>query len=93
MKWFSRLFSVTVISITGSNITCKKGKITRGLIGDLQDILSDLSISRGEIWINGAEKSLFLLKSPPSATNACATSSLAFILLPKLLSFHFAQKH
>jgi hypothetical protein len=64
MKWFSRLFSVTVISITGSNITCKKGKITRGLIGDLQDILSDLSISRGEIWINGAGKVSFSTEIP-----------------------------
>lgn len=45
MKWFSRLLSVTVISITGSNITCKKGKITPSLIGELQDIFSDLSIS------------------------------------------------
>ena len=59
MKWFSRLFSVTVISITGSNITCKKGKITPGLIGDLQEIFSDLSISRAEIWIDGAGKVSF----------------------------------
>ena len=64
MKWFSRLFSVTVISITGSNITCKKGKITPGLIGDLQEIFSDLSISRAEIWIDGAGKVSFSTEIP-----------------------------
>ena len=64
MKWFSRLLSVTVISITGSNITCKKGKITPSLIGELQDIFSDLSISWAEIWIDGAGKVSFSIEIP-----------------------------
>ncbi|MCH1508476.1 MAG: DUF3634 family protein [Akkermansiaceae bacterium] len=64
MKWFSRLLSVTVISITGSNITCKKGKITPSLIGEIQDIFSDLSISWAEIWIDGAGKVSFSIEIP-----------------------------
>ena len=64
MKWFSRLLSVTVISITGSKITCKKGKITPSLIGELQDIFSDLSISWAEIWIDGAGKVSFSIEIP-----------------------------
>ena len=64
MKWFSRLLSVTVISITGPNITCKKGKITPSLIGELQDIFSDLSISWAEIWIDGAGKVSFSIEIP-----------------------------
>ncbi len=64
MKWFSRLLSVTVISITGSNITCKKGKITPSLIGELQDIFIGLSISWAEIWIDGAGKVSFSIEIP-----------------------------
>lgn len=64
MKWFSRLLSVTVISITISNITCRKGKITPGLIGDLKEIFPGLSISGAEIWTDGAGKVSFPTEIP-----------------------------
>ena len=64
MKWFSRLLPVTVISITGSNITCRKGKIIPSIIGDLKDIFRGLSISGSEIWVDGVGKVSFSTEIP-----------------------------
>ena len=65
MKWFSRLLSVTAISINGSHITCKKGKITPGLKKDLHDLFSDMNISKAEIWLDGSGKISFSREIPP----------------------------
>lgn len=59
MKIFSRLLSVITISIDGSHITCKKGKIHPETANDLRSFFSGLKLSKAEIWIDGSRKVTF----------------------------------
>ena len=59
MKYFSRLFSVTAISITDSHISCIKGKISPALTNELRSFFSGLDHADAEIWIDGSGKVSF----------------------------------
>lgn len=65
MKWFSRMLSVSAISVAEGRCVLLKGKLERRLLSDLAGELACSRGIRGEIWINGDGRIRFSDGIPP----------------------------
>lgn len=59
MKLFSRLFADVAIQISGGSVKVLKGKLTPNRVRELKLLCDDLSLRRGEIWIDKVRKVSF----------------------------------
>jgi hypothetical protein len=59
MKIFSRFFAVTAIRISEGRAKQLKGKLYPKTLREVSMLCSDLSLTRGEIWIDKAGKITF----------------------------------
>ncbi|MGJ8657320.1 MAG: hypothetical protein ACSHX6_12805 [Akkermansiaceae bacterium] len=59
MKFFSRFFADIAIQVSGGEVSVVKGKLTPKRVRELKLLCGDLSLERGEIWIDGVGKVSF----------------------------------
>ena len=59
MKFFSRLFADVAIRVEGGKAKLHKGKLSPQKMRELSLLCSDLSLERGEIWLDNAGKVTF----------------------------------
>jgi len=64
MFFFSRILSTTSIRISNGQAICVKGKMMPQTLRSISDVCSLFSISKGEIWINGAGRIHFSSSIP-----------------------------
>lgn len=59
MKFFSRLSADTVLQISAGELKLLKGRLSARKLGELKLLVSDLSLSRGGVWLNKKGKVTF----------------------------------